>query len=102
MNILRILLTALLVLLCSTAQTQSFDNTHLIEDASNGDPQAQYTLAHLYLKGKGGIEFDVEEAGGAETRARVQPPQKGCVTDVISPNTAEPSERVVKLSLKHS
>ncbi len=62
MNILRILLTALLVLLCSTAQTQSFDNTHLIEDASNGDPQAQYTLAHLYLKGKGGIEFDVEEA----------------------------------------
>lgn len=39
----------------------AFDNTHLIADAQNGDPQAQYTLAHLYLKGKGGIEFDVEE-----------------------------------------
>ena len=62
MNILRTLITVQLVLLWTAVQAQTFDNTHLIEDARNGDPQAQYTLAHLYLKGKGGIVFDVEEA----------------------------------------
>ncbi len=41
--------------------TFAFDNAHLLSDAKNNDPEAQYTLAHLYLKGKGGIEFDVEE-----------------------------------------
>lgn len=41
--------------------TYAFDNSHLLDDALNNDPEAQYTLAHLYLKGKGGIEFDVEE-----------------------------------------
>lgn len=62
MNILRTLITVQIVLCCASAQAQAFDNTHMIEDARNGDPQAQYTLAHLYLKGKGGVEFDVEEA----------------------------------------
>lgn len=33
-----------------------FDNSHLIADAAAGDPEAQYTLAHLYLKGQGGVE----------------------------------------------
>lgn len=39
-----------------------FDNTHLLEDARNNDREAQYTLAQLYLKGQGGIPYDVEEA----------------------------------------
>ena len=52
----------LVVLLPTVISATQFDNTHLIADANSGDPQAQYTLAHLYLKGKGGIEFDVEEA----------------------------------------
>lgn len=41
---------------------RAFDNEHLIDDARKNDPEAQFTLAHLYLKGKGGIVFDVEEA----------------------------------------
>jgi hypothetical protein len=52
----------LILLPPAAASAAQFDNTHLIADAERGDPQAQYTLAHLYLKGKGGIEFDVEEA----------------------------------------
>ncbi len=51
-----------MLLLPAVVSATGFDNSHLIADANNGDPQAQYTLAHLYLKGKGGIEFDVEEA----------------------------------------
>ena len=62
MNIFRTLIVIQMVLFWTTVQAQQFDNAHLIEDAINGDSQAQYTLAHLYLKGKGGIEFDVEEA----------------------------------------
>lgn len=62
MIILRTLIAIQIVLFWTTVQAQEFDNSHLIEDAANGDSQAQYTLAHLYLKGKGGIEFDVEEA----------------------------------------
>lgn len=45
-----------------SAPALGFDNTHLLEDARNNDREAQYTLAHLYLKGKGGIPYDVEEA----------------------------------------
>ena len=53
----------MLILLTPAAiSATKFDNTHLIADANSGNPQAQYTLAHLYLKGKGGVEFDVEEA----------------------------------------
>ncbi len=51
-----------MLLLPAVISAGQFDNTHLIADANSGDPQAQYTLAHLYLKGKGGIEFDVEKA----------------------------------------
>ncbi len=40
----------------------AFDNTHLLEDARNNDREAQYTLAHLYLKGQGGVPYDVQEA----------------------------------------
>lgn len=62
MNSVRLLLSLLILLTPAVISATQFDNTHLIADANNGDPQAQYTLAHLYLKGKGGIEFDVEEA----------------------------------------
>ena len=62
MNSLRVLLSLLILLTPAAISATKFDNTHLIADANNGDPQAQYTLAHLHLKGKGGIEFDVEEA----------------------------------------
>ena len=31
----------------------------LYQDARNGDPEAQYTLAHLYLLGKGGVKRDI-------------------------------------------
>ena len=62
MNSLRVLITLLVLLTPAAISATEFDNTHLIADANNGDPQAQYTLAHLYLKGQGGIEFDVEEA----------------------------------------
>jgi len=33
-----------------------YDNSHLIADAAAGDPEAQYTLAHLNLKGRGGLD----------------------------------------------
>lgn len=55
-----ILLSLLLGLISGPAQ--AFDNTHLLEDAAKGDPEAQYTLAHLHLKGKGGVKYDVDEA----------------------------------------
>jgi len=41
-----------------------FDNSHLIADAANGDPEAQYTLAHLNLKGRGGIDRNVQAGIG--------------------------------------
>ena len=62
MTLLRLHLSLLILLLPAVISASQFDNRHLIADARNGDSQAQYTLAHLYLKGKGGIEFDVEEA----------------------------------------
>lgn len=39
-----------------------FDNSQLIEDAQKGDSEAQYTLAHLLLKGQGGVARDVRSA----------------------------------------
>ncbi len=52
-----------LFICCLTIQNvRAFENSHLLDDAlKKNDPEAQYTLAHLYLKGKGGVEFDVEE-----------------------------------------
>lgn len=46
----------------ATMAAKQFDNTQLLEDAANHDPEAQYTLAHLYLKGQGGIYLDVDYA----------------------------------------
>ena len=40
----------------------SNDNSQLYKDAGNGDREAQYTLAHLYLKGRGGLAIDVGSA----------------------------------------
>ena len=37
-------------------------HSRLIEDARAGDAEAQYTLAHLYLKGRGGLARDVGRA----------------------------------------
>ena len=62
MNGLSVFLSLLILLIPAAISATKFDNTHLIADANRGDPQAQYTLAHLYLKGQGGIEFDVEAA----------------------------------------
>lgn len=42
-----------------SASTAEFDNSYLIADAANGDAEAQYTLAHLNLKGQGGIKRNV-------------------------------------------
>ncbi len=56
------LLLSIVVWGLSPAGAPAFDNTHLLEDARNNDREAQYTLAHLYLKGQGGIPYDVEEA----------------------------------------
>ena len=39
-----------------------YDNTHLFEDAAAGDPEAQYTLAHLYYKGRGGVTQSISNA----------------------------------------
>jgi len=39
-----------------------FDNSQLIEDARAGDCEAQYTLAHLLLKGQGGVRRDAGAA----------------------------------------
>jgi len=40
----------------------AYDNVHLIEDAGAGDREAQYTLAHLYSKGLGGVERNIMRA----------------------------------------
>lgn len=40
----------------------AYDNTQLLLDAQGGDREAQYTLAHLMLKGRGGMELDVSAA----------------------------------------
>ncbi len=61
MNFFNSFTLAAIFLALMVEQALAFDNSHLIADAQR-DPEAQYTLAHLYLKGKGGIEFDVEEA----------------------------------------
>ena len=61
---MRFAITGLLFLFCCLGgqSVWAFENSHLFDDAiRKNDPEAQYTLAHLYLKGKGGIEFDVEE-----------------------------------------
>lgn len=46
----------------AAAPVREFDHSRLIEDATAGDAEAQYTLAHLYLKGRGGMARDVERA----------------------------------------
>jgi len=43
---------------------ESIDNSQLFEDASSGDREAQYTLAHLLLKGRGGLDADAVSAAG--------------------------------------
>lgn len=40
----------------------AYDNIHLIEDAEAGDREAQYTLAHLYYKGLGGVDQNIMRA----------------------------------------
>lgn len=40
----------------------AFNNLHLIEDARAGDREAQYTLAHLYYKGLGGVDRSIIRA----------------------------------------
>ena len=55
--LLGLMLTTLFLFLPSTSG--AFDNSRLFQDAKSGDPEAQYTLAHQYLKGRGGLAKDV-------------------------------------------
>ena len=48
------------------------EHSRLIQDARGGDPEAQYTLAHLYLKGRGGMARDVARAIGWLEEAAAQ------------------------------
>lgn len=52
-------IAVLLIIYQLPVSASEFDNSHLIADAANGDPEAQYTLAHLNLKGQGGIDRNV-------------------------------------------
>ena len=56
-----LLLVTMLLCVVSVAQNFGYENNRLFKDARTGDPEAQYTLAHLYLKGAGGIEKDSEK-----------------------------------------
>lgn len=60
MTLIKILTTAFLAVILLVhhhpAAAAEYDNSYLMADAADGDPEAQYTLAHLYLKGRGGIE----------------------------------------------
>ena len=49
-----------LLLMCNDGL--AYDNLHLIEDAKAGDREAQYTLAHLYYKGLGGVDRSMIQA----------------------------------------
>jgi TPR repeat protein len=40
------------------------EHSRLFQDARGGDIEAQYTLAHLYLKGRGGVVQDTATAIG--------------------------------------
>jgi localization factor PodJL len=53
---------AALLLAVTGWSTQVHDHRQLLEDAEGGDSEAQYTLAHLYLKGRGGLALDVGRA----------------------------------------
>ncbi len=55
-------LTCLLWLSVTGTDGLAYDNTHLIEDATAGDREAQYTLAHLYYKGLGGVDRSIPNA----------------------------------------
>ena len=67
-----------LLLLWTMAASQGisvYDNAQLLEDAARGDREACYTLAHLLLHGRGGMERDLpaavsllEKAAGAGHR----------------------------------
>jgi TPR repeat protein len=56
----------LAVMLCSvcTTNADAIDNSRLIHDADGGNREAQYTLAHLFLKGRGGMAVDTSSAIG--------------------------------------
>ncbi|MGA7279248.1 MAG: tetratricopeptide repeat protein [Desulfocapsaceae bacterium] len=77
MKFSQVVLTIVYLLLCSAAHIDvagaapdsKYDHSRLIEDAAAGDVEAQYTLAHLYLKGRGGMARDVERAIGWLERA---------------------------------
>ena len=52
----------LVAFFCFLSSCYAFDNSQLFKDAENGDREAQYTLAHQYLKGRGGLPKDHEKA----------------------------------------
>ena len=57
-----VFLVVFLMIYPLAAGADQFDNSYLMADAANGDPEAQYTLAHLYLKGRGGMKRDTTAA----------------------------------------
>lgn len=56
-----LLLTAMLFSVLGGA-AGVIDHSQLFQDAYGGDGEAQYTLAHLLLKGRGGMAIDVGSA----------------------------------------
>jgi len=59
---LNIIALLIILVVLSPPLYGEFDNSQLIEDARAGDLEAQYTLAHLLLKGQGGVIRDVGSA----------------------------------------
>jgi TPR repeat protein len=55
-------LAGVLLFFSGPPECPAFDNTRLFSDAEGGDREAQYTLAHQYLKGRGGLAKDPDRA----------------------------------------
>ncbi len=60
-NRIMLALTIMLFFVMSSA-AGVIDHSQLVQDAYGGNSEAQYTLAHLLLKGRGGMEIDVRSA----------------------------------------
>ncbi len=57
-----LLLLTMLLFYVQAGAAGAIDHSQLIQDAHGADPEAQYTLAHLLLKGRGGMAADASSA----------------------------------------
>lgn len=76
LTIIQVMLTIVLWGMSSQADPP-YEHSQLIGDARSGDREAQYTLGHLYLKGRGGMVLDVDWAIAWLKRAAQQGHQDG-------------------------